>query len=148
LIRWSQATRSRFSVVVLLTGALEGEADSSRDATIREVSGDSRVAFVELGSASLATLAFRGFFLVPSTGSAMSPTALGVGVSGGGAAVVRLLVGVVGGSSGETFLFRTFVTFSVGAGGGGMASDVFCVCICACTPLRDDLLVTAMVVNE
>ena len=32
--------------------------DSSRDATTREVSGDSRVAFVELGSASLATLAF------------------------------------------------------------------------------------------
>lgn len=143
-MRWSQASRKSVSVVVLTAGALDGDMDSrSRDATIREVSGDSSVALVELGSASRATTALRGF-LGPAAGCPMSPTALGVGVSGGGA-VVRRLVGVLGVSPGEgALLLRALAADdSTGGNGGGMAVED----ACACRPMRDDLLVTAMIAD-
>lgn len=134
-----------FSVVIL--GPAEGVDDLSTGllATTRDVSGDRSGAFVLFGSARRATArdfgfgvvngdpdtAFReAFGVLAAAGSVMRPTALGVGVAGGGTAVVlrsrRLGVeGVEGngsppftvdaGSDGDNFLLveRT----AVGAGG-------------------------------
>lgn len=94
-------------------GGLEGDSRpvsgmAGSEATTRDVSGDRRRALVSLGSASRATAAMRGFFLVaPFTCSAMRLTALEVGVLGvfgwievdeaaGASLRVWLLVGVTG----------------------------------------------------
>lgn len=89
--------------MVFTAETLDGDTDStSRDATIRDVSGDSSGAFVNLGSARRVTAALRGFF-VTLAGSAIRPAALGVGVAGGTATFVRwvrFLGGGVEGASG------------------------------------------------
>lgn len=101
-MRWSHASFSKFSVVVLTWGALLGETVSiSREAISLDDSGERSVAFVSLGFASRVTVALRGF-LVELIGSANAPAAAGVGVIGGGAAGVagfacaRFLGGVDG----------------------------------------------------
>ena len=75
-------------------GGFDGEADGSEGVappgvTTRDVSGERRVAFVMEGSANRVTAFARGFVLLmplgPGRCSAMRPTALGVGVAGGGA---------------------------------------------------------------
>lgn len=116
LIRCSHAFCRRLSVVVMDRGGFDGETGStSFDPTSRDVSGDSSVALVILGPARRATGAARGF-LPNSTGPAMIPTALGVGVSGGGASMtfVRFFVGVLGSetslASVVDFRFRLFCT--------------------------------------
>ena len=110
------------AVVVFFVGSFDGEMDSrSLDATTRDVSGESNGAFVNFGSASRVAVALPAFLPRPE-GFAIIPTALGVGVKGGGVvlACVRFLVGVdgCGGWPSElAFRFRPF-----GTGGGGIAS--------------------------
>lgn len=129
-----------FAVVVRSVPGFDGEA-SSRDleATILEVSGDSKVALLTSGFARRATAAGFGLGVVAEklmlvAGSPRSFALLGVGVAGGGAAVflelTRRLCGVDGASgSGASCLsavssaiFR-FLGRATGAeGGGGIAS--------------------------
>src|SRR5699024_5033385 len=72
LMRCSHASCRSVCVVVRDAGALDGEMDSmSRDVTNRDVSGDSSVALVVLGSASRVTVALRAF-VGPSAGSAIT----------------------------------------------------------------------------
>lgn len=118
-MRWSHASCSRLAVVVLALGGFDGDTDStSRDATIRDVSGERSVALVVCGSARRVTAAFCGF-LPGSLDCVMSPTALGVGVSvGTPLGCARFLGGVEGGASDDCFFrFRGLTD-----GGGGMAS--------------------------
>lgn len=113
-----------FAVVVL-----DGDGASSVRGLVmtRDVSGERSVALVPLGSARRATARGLGLGVVAeegvATGSATRPTALGVGVAGGGMVdfEVRLL-GVDGASAtsstaaaGEAFLLRDF---GAGAGDG------------------------------
>lgn len=124
------------SVVVWIADILEGEmASTVLEATIRDDSGERRVALLAEGSASLLTAAGFGFGVVEElplvAGSPMSFALLGVGVAGGGAAVFALdrrLLGVDGASAsgvasasgpGAAFLFLDFGT---GAVGGGITS--------------------------
>lgn len=121
---------------------LDGDTESTfRDATTRDVSGDSSVALVNLGSARRLTAACRGLVVVPGA-SAMKPRALGVGVTGGTGplGLVRFLVGVVGTvglESGES----AFRFWQIGAGG----TLGCCALISDCALEREDCLVTAMV---
>lgn len=129
-------------------GALEGDAASAdRDAMTLDVSGEMTGALVSFGSARRLTALALGFFTVPLTRSAMRPTALGVGVIGGGGTGVtgpaleppRFLGGVtgsedgavsVGAGSAGAFLFRPFgaeeaARGAVMVGGGGILISVW-----------------------
>lgn len=119
----------------------------SRDATSRDVSGDSSGAFVSLGLASRVTVALRGF-LVEFPDSAKSPAAVGVGVSGGRAAAgvvglrcARFLGGVEGASApslaGGALRFRPLVLGAVWEGGSSLGVD--------CALMRAERLVAAIV---
>lgn len=135
-MRCAQAVLSRLAVV-----GLEGVRGSwtAGLVMIRDVSGERRVALVPFGSARRATARDLGLGVVATAaveeelvgvaaGSAMRPTALGVGVAGGGMLdfLMRLL-GVDGASPSpsstaaapvapaEVFLLRDFWT----DGGGG-----------------------------
>src|SRR3569833_2156111 len=84
LMRCAHASSSSAAVVVVVRGALDGDATGG--AITRDVSGESSVALVRSALATRATLACCGLAVaVPLlTPSAMRPTALGVGVAGGG----------------------------------------------------------------
>lgn len=134
-------------VALLALGGFDGETlSTSREAMIREDSGERSVALVALGSARRVTLALRGFGVV-TAGSAMAPTALGVGVRGG-RDVMRFLIGVVG-ASGEAGVadgagLRLRPMLDVG--GGGIAA-LLCSAVSDASfwlPSLDDLLVAAM----
>lgn len=149
--------------VVVPAAAFDGEADSMvRDTTIRDVSGDRRGALVRVGSANRLTAEGRGFRdgerPLELALSPIRPTALGVGVTGGGAALAcaRRFCGVEGaganaaspapgtGDSASIFRLRDCTR---GAGGGmGLAAFAFP----ANAPRRADLLVAmaAMLVGE
>lgn len=105
--------------------SLEGEASwSDFGATRRDDSGDRRGALVRLGSARRLAVACRCFLDgVSPAASDMRPTALGVGVAGGGAAVglLRRFCGVVGVASGsEVDLSLLVFRLRDRLGGGGM----------------------------
>ena len=122
---------SRLAVVVLGLGGFDGETGSgatSPGGTIRDVSGDRRVAFVPLGSARRATAALLGFFIGSSLGSAIRPTALGVGVRVGTCPFggARFLVGVDGPASTGDFRFGGLEAAKSAVCGGGMAWDANC----------------------
>lgn len=123
--------------------------------TIRDVSGDRSGAFVRAGSASRLTAADLGLRdgerPLVSAVSAMRPTALGVGVTGGGAALalVRRFCGVdgagadvdpasastVAGATASAFRLRDFARGAAGGGIGG-AADMLSAAI---APRRADL---------
>lgn len=119
----AQAIWSKLSVVIFAGGALEGDAGSmSLDAMTLDVSGDSSVALVALGSANRVMGCLWGCFR--SAGLAMALAALGVGVHGGAGAAcwVRLIGGVAGwhgavGSGEDAFRFRLYSVF-LGGGAG------------------------------
>lgn len=158
--RWAQASTRMFAVVVELVildrdNGVEDDSvgEASRVAgllaTTREVSGDRSGAFVALGLARRATARDLGLGVVTNgeawaaggvsapAGSAMSPTALGVGVAGGGmVAFWARRLGVDGaavesspltaaGCGGEAFLLRE-IDLGAGEGGGGIEEDLFC----------------------
>lgn len=100
------------------------------------------MALVELGSARRVT-AGKSSFETPSVCCAMRPTALGVGVEGGGAGVRFFGGGVNGEAPGDAFLLRV----AVGGGGGGMISGEVLGCLFASLLIREDRLVAAMVVD-
>lgn len=107
------------------------------------------------GSASLFTARLLGFGVVAvplTTGSAMRPTALGVGVAGGGGAVLlsSRFRGVVGagltssaGADCEAFLFRDLVV-----GGGGISAASTFVTLPSPLALKRVDLRAAILVDE
>jgi len=116
-------------VVVVIVLFSEGEtAPRVLDDTMRDVSGDRSGALVDPGSAIRVTAACFGLLFPRRVGSAMRPTALGVGVAGGGVAgggtvsfLARRLGGVEGASACDNTSTVTFL-FRDGVGGGGIAS--------------------------
>lgn len=120
------------------------DTDSTfRDATSRDVSGESSVALVSLGSAMRVTAALRGFFLVDVVSSAKTPAAAGVGVNGGSAAGVDDLACVffLGGVEGSMVAAAVVVLRFLDGSGAGFAGGS---CLCAWAPMRADRLVAAM----
>lgn len=114
--------------MVLGPGVLEGEAASAGlGATMREVMGEMRSAFVVRGSASRVTAGVRGFLsgLAPDP---KGPAVCEEGVAGAGIAPfgrARRFVGVEGTSStGSAFAELTFRFLVLGAGAGGAGAGL------------------------